>query len=264
MVAASAGSVGTTEPLPTPRATLDSPWEWLAKGWQDYRRAPTVSVTYGAMYSVISVLLTVVLFRQGWGYLFLPLLAGFLLIGPFLAVGLYDVSRSLAQGEPVSLSLALFAWRRHGTQIGIVAMILMLFLLVWLRVGTLIFALMFGSLAISTDSFQLDTFWSFQTIALLVVGTAAGALFATIVFAVGAISLPLILDRGTPAFSAIANSVQTLRANVQPMVLWAGLIVVFTVVGLVTFFVGLIITLPLIGYATWHAYVDLSRERATL
>lgn len=239
------------------RIGMDRPWAWLAAGWQDLRRAPTVGLSYGVIISAAGLALTAAIWLLDVFYLVLPLSAGFVLMGPILAVGLYEVSRRLGAGETVGLGLALTAWRRNPAQIALMGLLLMLFLLAWIRVATLVFALFFAQNPPDPNNFIADVFFSGESIPFVVVGTIIGAVLAGLVFALSAISIPMLLDRDINVITAAVSSFVAVRHNLAPMAIWASLIVLFTGAGLVTGYVGLVVTLPLIGHATWHAYKDL-------
>ena len=239
------------------RVPVDRAWTWLAAGWNDLLRTPHVSLAYGALLVAISVALTLGLWLLGWIYLLLPLAAGFMFVAPVLAIGLYETSRRLAAGEPVSLGAAIAAGRANRSQIAFMGLILMLFNLAWVRIATLLFALFFSDVNPGLERLIQWTLFSPSSLPFLVVGGAVGAALAVVVFAISAVSLPLLLDRDENVFTAIATSVTAVRLNWQAMALWAALIVVFTGLGIVTLFIGLAVTLPLIGHATWHAYKDL-------
>lgn len=248
-----------SEPVPHVRQIdLDRPWAWLAAGWQDMRRAPGVCLSYGLLFAAAGALLTALIWLYEVFYLVLPLTAGFMLMGPILAVGLYEVSRRLEAGESITLGEALGAWRRNVSQIGLMGVALMLFLLAWIRLATLIFALFFSSnpprpeMALFID----DVFLSVESLPFLVVGTIIGGALAAMVFAISVVSIPLLLDRHVNVFTAITTSIAVVRQNFWTMALWAWLIVIFVGVGLATAYIGLLVTVPLIGLATWHAYRD--------
>ncbi|MFQ5774366.1 MAG: DUF2189 domain-containing protein [Kiloniellaceae bacterium] len=243
------------------RVALERPWAWLAAGWRDIWRAPHVSLTYGALFAAISLALTVGLFLAGLEYLLPPLAAGFMLVGPMLAVGLYETSRRLQAGEPVTLRAALLVATRSPTQLAFLGILLMLILLAWMRLATLLFALFFGTLEFPPlpEITQL-LFFTWPGLGLLVVGTAVGAVLAAIVFAISVVSVPMLMVREVDAITAMVLSVRTVRANLAVLTLWAWLIIVLTVCGLVPAYLGLIVTFPLVGHATWHAYRDLIDE----
>lgn len=243
--------------LPVQRVRVDEPWEWLSAGWQDFRRAPVVSLTYGAAFVAVSVLLTVGLWIAGLFYLLLPLAAGFMFIGPVVAVGLYEVSRRLERGQVVTLHAALTAWRANPGPIATMGLVLMLFLLAWIRLAFLIFALFFGTTPPSWEHLVTTLLFTTDGIPFLVVGIAAGGALAAIVFAMSAVAIPALLDREIGVLSAVATSVAAVLENWRVMIGWGALIVLFTAAGLATFFIGLAFTLPLIGHASWHAYRGL-------
>ncbi|MGF1610499.1 MAG: DUF2189 domain-containing protein [Kiloniellales bacterium] len=240
------------------KITGDNPWQWLRAGWQDIQRAPRASLLYGLLFAIVSYLLTALIWVIEAFYLVLPLAAGFMLIGPILCVGLYDISRRLEKGEPVSFLSSLAAWRRNMSQIALMGLALTLFLLAWLRFATLLFAFFFsGSPPRPEPLFLLDVFVSAQSLPFLATGTVIGGVLAALAFAISVVSIPLLLDRDANVISAIAASVETVRQNFWPMMLWAWLIVLFVGAGIATGYLGLIVTLPLIGHASWHAYRDL-------
>jgi len=248
-------------PLAMPKIrkiTADQPWRWLSAGWKDLWRAPTVSLSYGLLFAVGGYVLTAFIWVAEIFSLVLPMMAGFMLIAPILSVGLYDASRRIEDGRPVTLGSALTAWRANTSQIALMGLVLMLFLLAWLRFATLIFALFFGSSPPRPEPlFLLDVFASSSSLPFLAVGSAIGGVLAAAVFAISAVSIPLLLDRNVNVIMAIAASFEAVRQNFWPMALWAWLIAMFIGAGLVSAYLGLIVTLPLIGHATWYAYRDL-------
>lgn len=247
--------------LPAPSGFLvhrvadDRPWHWLAAGWRDLARAPQVSIAYGICLALFSWALAYGLWYGEVGYLVLPMAAGFFLVAPLIAVGLYDTSRRLESGRPVDLGLALMAWHRPA-QIAAFGMVLLLLHFAWVRVALLWFALYFSSGTPPLDAipfYLMDA----ENLPFLVIGTLIGGGFALVAFAISVVALPMLLDREVDVITAIITSVRAVRANPRAMALWAGLIVLFTAVGIVTFFAGLAILFPLVAHATWHAYKDV-------
>jgi uncharacterized membrane protein len=236
---------------------LDRPWNWLAQGWRDLMRAPQVSLVYGAVLVVISFALTIGLYLADLLYLLLPLAAGFMLVAPLLAVGLYETSRRLAAGESVSLEAALGAWRRNPGQVAMLGLVLMLCHLAWVRIAILLYPLFFEGPNPSLADLPNILFFSSMSLPFLATGTVIGAVLAALVFGISAVSFPMVIDRDVGAATAIATSFTAVRHNWKPMALWAALIVVFTAVGMALFYVGLAVALPLIGHATWHCYKDV-------
>lgn len=236
---------------------LDRPWSWLSRGFADLRRAPRIDLFYGLIFTAMGYLLGLGLYAADQVFLILPLGGGFLLLAPMLAVGLYHVSARLeGMGRP-TLADALRAWWPARGQLAVMAFVLLFAYLAWLRVAFLIFMLYFGLQPPAPETFVNEVFLQPQSVSFLIVGTAVGAVLALAVFAISAVSIPMILDRNLGALTAIITSVRVVAANPRPMLLWAALIVLFTAAGLASFFVGLVVTLPLIAHASWHAYRDL-------
>jgi uncharacterized membrane protein len=255
---AEAVPVFTTTPPRVRKIELDRPWSWLAAGWRDLRRAPQVSLAYGVVFALAGYAITLGLWWLGLVYLILPMMCGFLIVGPLLAVGLYEVSRRLEAGEPVSLGAALMAWRRNGSQIGLMGIVLLLLLFAWVRLAALLFMLFFGLEPPSVAHLFAQTFLNPDALPFLIVGTVIGGALAALAFAISAISIPFLLDRPeSNVFTAIATSVTAVRENPATMLFWAVLVAGFSAAGLITLYLGLIVILPLIGHATWHAYRDL-------
>lgn len=234
----------------------DRPWAWLAAGWRDFARAPAVGLAYGFGIVAASWLVVLALHRYDMAFLVLPATAGFFLMAPLLAAGIYEISRRLEQGGRVDLGAALLVWRAPG-QLGLMGVVLLLLHLAWIRVALLLFPLFFpGKSTALPDLAQLLLF-SPQSLPFLVTGTIIGLAFAVVAFAIAAISIPMLIDREVDVVTAIATSVLAVMRHRRAMALWAGLIVVFTAAGLATLFVGLALVVPLVGHATWHAYRDL-------
>lgn len=230
-----------------------APLDWLVRGWGDLYAAPLASCFYGTAFATM-----------GWGlvalydfaYEYVSTLAGaFLLAGPFLATGLYALSRERESGREPRLLPSLTAWRENPGGLGVYVLVIAVIFLVWARASLVTFALFSAGTMPDLKDFLARAF-SPGNIEFVIVYFAAGAMFATLVFAVSVVSVPMMLDRNNDAVSAAILSVQVLGKNPGPMALWALLIVVLTVIGFATAFVGLVVVMPVIGHATWHAYRD--------
>lgn len=252
----------TTAFLPPIRAVEDDrPWLWLTAAWRDMMAAPAISFGFGALAVLSSFILVAGLAMKELEYLILPMAAGFMLLGPLFAVGLYETSRLLEMGEKPTLWKVAQAYQRNATQISSIGMVLMLALLAWIRVAFLIFALFFSSEPPAFDQLVDRIFFSAETIPFLLTGTVFGAVIAAGVFAISVVSIPMLLDRETDLFTAMATSIAVVRENIRPMMVWAFLVALFTSAGMVTGFLGLALALPLIGHASWHCYRDLVGQR---
>jgi uncharacterized membrane protein len=233
------------------------PWMWLAAGWEDFRRTARIGLVWALLFVVLGAAMVGAAIYFGLYALVLPLAAGFMLVAPILVVGLYEVSRRLESGEAVTLSTPLAAWRRNAGQIGFMGFVLGFFFLAWMRIAQLLFAFFFSDAPPTLEGFLSAVVFSRANIGFLAIGTAIGAALAALVFAISAVSVPMLLDRGTNVPTAIATSFAAVRVNPRAMLVWAGIIVLFVGAGMLTAFIGLIVALPLLAHATWHAYRDL-------
>ncbi|MEM8800575.1 MAG: DUF2189 domain-containing protein [Pseudomonadota bacterium] len=234
---------------------VDAPWMWLAAGWRDLWKRPLLSLGYGVSFSLISFAIVYALQSADAAALSLAAAGGFMLLGPMLAVGLYELSRRLEAGEPTPAGAILFVATKSPTQLGYLGVALMVVLLLWIRVAMLLFALFQGPQGFPPlDEFMSSLITTQNGIGLLVTGTIIGGGMALAVFAISAVAAPLLLDRDIDVMSAIITSIKTFNQNTGAMLLWAALIAVFGAIGLVTAFIGMIITFPLLGHTTWHAY----------
>jgi uncharacterized membrane protein len=257
-IAEAGPAAGSTAMPLVRRVDPDRPWAWLAAGWRDLVAAVSVSLVYGAFFAVVGLALTIGLWRAGVWYLVLPLVCGFLLVGPIAAVGLYAVSGDLQAGRRPSLAMSLEAFRTNPTQIAFFGVVLLLFFIAWARLAVLIFMLFFGLEPPPLQDFIGEVFFSARNILFIAVGFGVGGILAALAFAISVVSIPLLLDRSDAnVVTAIITSLKAVQLNPLPMIIWAGLIALFIGAGLVTLFLGLVVTLPLIAHASWHAYRDL-------
>jgi uncharacterized membrane protein len=240
------------------RVPIDRPWIWLNAGWRDFVAARGISLLYGLVPVIAgwTAMLLLVWFDQP--YLVLPLSAGFFFVGPFIAVGLYEVSRRRQAGFRIDGESTVLAWRRNPEQIALMGLLFLLLHLAWMRVAQLLFALFEWSAFPSWDRFADVVWYSSRSVPFLALGIGCGALLAGVAFLIGAFSIPYLLDRReSNLFEAISTSAAAVQVNLRPMLLWAALIVFLTALGMVTGLLGLVVTLPVTGYATWHAYRDV-------
>ncbi|MBK5102696.1 MAG: DUF2189 domain-containing protein [Burkholderiales bacterium] len=233
---------------------FDAPWRWLKAGSRDLRRARGSSLFYGMCFAIAGWMMQLV-FAHAYA-LFAGLATGFLLLGPCLSMGLYDISRHLERGETPRLGASRIPWGSTLGNIGVFAAVLAVILLVWARASMVIFALSYNG-GVPSFADVLRAVFGFEQPAFALIYFASGGLFALLVFAISVVAMPLMLDRNTDAVTAAIASLIAFARNPGPLLLWAACIVALTALGFATFFVGLIFTTPLIGHASWHAYRDL-------
>lgn len=247
----------STDNLPFPRireVSPGAPFHWLALGWRDLAASPGPSLFYGFCFAAMGLLISFV-FQHAYQYTS-ALTSGFLLLGPFLAMGLYEISRAHESGLKPSLLPTLTIWRHNIANLGVFAVVLGVVFLVWARASLVIFALFYTEELPNLSGF-LGEVLSFQNIEFLGVYFGVGLLFAALVFAASVVSIPLMLDRNQDAVTAMLASMGTLARNPGTMLIWALCIVACTVIGFLTFHLGLVVLMPIVGHASWHAYKAL-------
>lgn len=241
-------------PFVAPCRTLapEAPLRWLRLGWNDLRRAPRQSLTYGAAMVVLSWLIGALGWAFGGLASLLALASGFVFLGPVLALGLYSISRQLQLGRTPRLGYCLREGRRHLANALVFGVMLLIVFLVWARAASMVHVFF---------PVEARPEWG-DLVVFLAVGTAVGSLFAAIIFAASAFSLPMILDRRTDVVTAVITSINAVLRNRAVMARWAALIVAAVALGLLTGLLAWLVALPVIGHATWHGYreaVDASR-----
>ena len=237
-----------TPPLRTLRPS--DPLRWLVLGWRDFRRAPAIGLFYGACFMAMGWALLGV-FQHAPAYT-LALSAGFLLMGPFLCLGLYHVSQALERGERPSLALSLTAWQARTGTLAIFGFVLLVLEMLWGRASLVVFALSFdgmpdfkGSLLALLDPENLNFIAAYLFV---------GGLFAGLIFAVSVVSIPMILDRSTDAITAGLTSMRLALTQPGVMRLWGALLTALVVLAMLPGFAGLLVIGPVAGHASWHAY----------
>ncbi len=229
--------------VPCAKLRLDAPRRWLRLGWQDFKRAPALSLLFGAVIMLLSVAISAFAWLLGRFALLATLLSGFIFIAPLIAVGLYCVSRELGAGRQPTLGDSFALARRVVGQAGIFALALLVILLLWSRAGMMVSAF-----------FPVQAGEWESLVDFLVLGSLFGSIFAALTFATAAFSLPMIADRDVDMITACVSSINAVLRNKKVMLLWAVIIVLLTVVGFATAFLGLIVIMPWLAYAAWHGY----------
>ncbi|HVK90304.1 MAG TPA: DUF2189 domain-containing protein, partial [Mycoplana sp.] len=216
---------------------------------------PAPSLVYGLAVFAVSAVIVWGLFRLGLDYILFPALAGFMVMGPLLAIGLYQKSRAIEHGEPISLSRMIFVKAASGGQVWYTGAILSLLMLLWMRAAVIIYALFFGYRPFpgfhEVAAMLLGTPIGW---AMLLVGTVVGGLFAAFSFAISAFAIPMLLDERVDAFTAMGTSISMVFRNLPVMLAWGAIVLCLFLVALPTGLLGLIVDFPLLGHATWHSY----------
>lgn len=231
---------------PSRKLEFSAPLRWLKLGWQDYKAAPRLSFEYGLFFAVGGLVLTVLLMMNSGELAIFSLGVLFILLGPLFAYGLYDISRQLQKGESPTLIHSINQIRNSAANQWVFAVVVIVIGLIWMRSATVIHIFYPDDPEPALE--ELLTFFA--------IGSAAGAFFASLVFGISAFSLPMMVDRNVEAITAALTSLNAVMNNKWVAAWWAFLILVLTALGFATLFLGLIVVLPVIGYATWHGYRD--------
>ncbi len=248
-------------PLPVrSRFALDLPanagFDWLAAGWHDLKTEQGPSLASGLIVLVLSAAIVAGLWRLGWDFVLFPAFAGFLVFAPALATGLYEKSRALEAGEPVTFRRMLFPRPASGGQILFTGALLCGLMLLWMRAAIIIYALFFGVNPFPEGTGHVvDMLLTTQKgAAMLVVGGVVGALFAAFSLAISAFSIPMMYDRQVDALTAMGQSWALVWNNRRAMIVWGAIVLALFLLSLATALLGLVVVFPLLGHATWHAY----------
>jgi uncharacterized membrane protein len=228
----------------------------LGKGWHDFTRAPLMGIFFGGMYTLAGVLLYLLLsyYRSVW--LILPLAIGFPLIGPFVAAGLYEMSRRLARGEQLWWGEILtVTLRQSRREFGWMAFVVLFILWVWMYQVRLLVAFLMGYKGFASLDGFIVSLTQADGIKFLLIGTALGAVLSFVLFCSTVVAMPMLLHKDTDFVSALINSWRTVFENLPAMVFFGLVIAVLTFLALLPMFFGLIVVLPVLGHATWHLYV---------
>lgn len=225
----------------------------LAAGWRDFLAAPLFGLFFAGIYVGGGLFLTYALFAWGEATWLIPAAAGFPLVAPFIAVGLYEVSRRREAGLPLRWGAVLGALRGRGDEqilsMGVIVFVAFGF---WLMVAHGIFAIFLAESGIGSES--LEIFRTGAGLAMLAVGSVVGGLMALAFYAITVMSLPMLVDREVDFLTAIIVSLATIRSNTPVMLAWAMVIAAALFVAMLPLFLGLLVVLPVLGHATWHLY----------
>lgn len=227
----------------------------LALGWQDFRRAPLLGLAFSLIYVLGGWLLVWATMTKGQLWWTLPASAGFPILGPFIACGFYEISRRLEGGEPlVAGEIFGVIFRQRDRQIPAIAAMIVVYFLFWSFLSHMIFALFLGNAVMTNVSSSLAVFLSGQGLVMLGFGTLVGAAFATLLFCLTVVSLPMLLDREVDFVTAMLTSFSLVRENPAVMLGWGALIAISLFAAMIPAFLGLFVILPLFGHASWHLY----------
>ncbi len=228
---------------------------WLAAGWHDLWRVPLPSLAYGVIVFAVSLAIIWSLFQFQIDYILFPALAGFMVVGPLVAIGLYQKSRDIEGGRSVSLARMIFVRAASGAQVWFTGAILCLLMLVWMRAAVIIYALFFGLRPFpGLDDITRMLVATPEGWGMLVVGTVVGGLFAAFSFAISTFAIPMLLAERTDAFTAMGTSISMVWNNLPVMLMWGAIVIVLFLFSLATGLLGLSVIFPLLGHATWHSY----------
>ncbi len=254
--------IGTETPKTAPRVRTIGAGDVvdaLGQGLSDFRAAPLFGLFFGGVYAVGGMLIVLCAAALDVGYLSYPLAVGFALIGPFVAVGLYEVSRRRESGTALD-------WRgvlgvivaQRKRELGWMAFVSLFILVVWMYQVRILIALFIGLRAPTTlDGFVSVVLGTPEGLMFLAVGHVIGAAMALVLFSLTVVSFPLLLEREIDFVTAMITSVRAVVTNPLPMIGWAFIIMILLMIAIAPFFIGLFLALPILGHTTWHLYRKL-------
>ena len=243
--------------VPVGRLTMDAPWRWLGAGWRDLWTAPALSLGYGIAVTGGGALIIFALGRSGLAAL-IPMAFGiFAIVGPLLAVGLYEMSRRIEEGAKPALFPIRFPGPRSPLQLAFVGIFILLAAFIWVLVAMVLYSVFSAGIFLPPGDFVAFAISTPNGLIMTAVGTVMGGIIAFAIFLLTVVSIPMLMNERTDAFTAIAEGVKAFKSYPAVMALWAWLICIVLVGGVASFFVGLTLAFPLLGHATWHAYRDI-------
>ena len=236
---------------------LGAPFHWLAGGWADFTKALGPCLIYGALLVAASVGLTAALYHAGAIRVLFVVAAGFMLVAPVLAMGLYQTGRMLERGERPGVGDILFVRSALRQDLFILGFALFLVYSVWVEMAHLVYGLSTHKFHKTLAAFVHFMLFDPEGHNMVMTGTMIGGVIAFLAFSLIVVSAPMMLNTQANVFVATITSLRTVARNFLPMLLWGLMIVALTVLGIATGFLGLIVTFPVIGLASWRAYRDL-------
>jgi uncharacterized membrane protein len=226
------------------------PLRWLLLGWKDFIRHPGIGIYYGFTFMAMGWLLVLV-FEHAPAYT-LALSAGFLLVGPFVCMGLYQVSMRLERGQKPDFGDSLTAWDTRTGTMAIFGAVLLILEMIWGRAALIVFALSFDGMPDFKGS--LMALLQPENLEFIIAYLCVGAVFAGLIFSVSVVSIPMILDRQVDAVTAGLTSMRVVLTQPGVMIFWGFLITALVVLAMLPWFLGLLVIGPVVGHASWHAY----------
>lgn len=232
--------------------------EALQAGIRDFRRAPAFGLLFSAFYVAGGLVLTAVALASGQEWWLMPFIVGFPLIAPFAATGLYEVSRRIEAGQPLSWPQVIrVVFAQKDRQLPSMAMVILLLFMFWVFVAHTVFALFMGVSSLTNITSSAEVLMQGRGLMMLAIGSLIGAGFAAFLFSATVVGLPLLMDREVDFITAIITSFQAVRVNLAVMVVWGMIIAVALFAAILPAFLGLFIALPVLGHASWHVYRKL-------
>ncbi|QQZ29771.1 DUF2189 domain-containing protein [Thiothrix subterranea] len=235
---------------------------WLRQGWADMKANPSASLAYGIVFALVGILMSIVSATNP--AFFVAASTGFLLVGPFLALGLYGLSHQIEQGQAPRFWSSLRGIRENAISLGLYAVVLGMMMVFWVRLSAVITGIFFNQMSVDMEGyaglwnalFTMEQGWMF-----ILAFFGMGLLFALLAFMTGVVTAPMLLERKVDIVTAATTSMRAVFKSPLTMLLWALTITVVIGLGIATFDLGLIIAMPLIAHASWHAYRDTVQEK---
>ena len=254
-----------THPEPTgPRIDVlplnwRDPWQWLTLAARDFRQQPVIGFFYGLMFWGMALIVRSV-FLNNPGFT-LSAISGCLLVGPFLAMGLYDASKRMERGLMPSVEESMTCWRPHIRSLGMLVMLIIVMELLWGRASLVVFAVSFDT-GLPSNTGVLEVIFNPENIGFVFVYLIVGGFFAGLIYASTVVAIPLILDHDLDAITACLRSFHVFLHETPVMVAWGACIVALVLLALWPYCMGLLVIGPWLGYASWHAYRGMLTVRA--